>query len=72
MGLGTAAMYRWMAENTRSAKSALRFYGKGHQILWRTVVLALLCILIIPIPWAFLWYAQWLVRNLTIEGRLTV
>jgi hypothetical protein len=44
---GLAGMYRWMAESTRSPKSMLRFYGKGHQILWRTLVALLLCILII-------------------------
>jgi len=68
---GLAAMCRWMAEETRSAESTLRFWGLGHQILWRSVVLVLLCILIIPIPWACLWYTQWTVQNVTIEARQT-
>jgi hypothetical protein len=67
---GLAGMYRWMAESTQSAKSTLRFYGKGHQTLWRTVVAVLLSILIVPLPFACLWYTQWLVKNTTIEGRL--
>lgn len=67
---GLAGMYRWMAESTGSETSTLRFYGKGHQILWRTLVAVLLCVLIIPIPFACLWYTQWLVRNTTIEVRL--
>jgi uncharacterized protein DUF898 len=69
---GMAAMYRWMAENTRSGKSVLGFYGRGHEILWRTLVTLLLCILIIPIPWACLWYTQWLVASTAIESPAAV
>ena len=67
---GLAGMYNWMAESTRSERSALRFHGQGHQILWRTLVTLLLSVLIIPIPFALLWYAQWLVKSTTIEGNL--
>jgi len=65
-----AAMWRWMARNTRGNDIALRFHGIGIEILWRTVVTVLFCIPIVTIPWAWLWYARWLVRNTTIEGQL--
>ena len=66
-----AATYRWLARNTRAKGSALQFDGEGHQILWRVAVSVLLSILIIPIPWVFLWYTRWLVTNVTIDGQLS-
>jgi hypothetical protein len=65
-----AAMYRWMAENTRAPRQALRFHGHGHQILWRTLAMGLFCVPIVTIPWSVLWYAQWLVGQVTIDGQL--
>lgn len=65
-----AAMYRWMARNTRGNDIALRFHGVGLQILWRTVVAILCSIPIVTIPWVWFWYARWLVQNTTIEGQL--
>jgi hypothetical protein len=65
-----AAMCRWMARNTRGDDIALRFHGVGQQILWRTVVAILFSIPIVTIPWVWLWYARWLVRNTTMEGQL--
>jgi hypothetical protein len=62
----TAAAYRWAARNTRSEERGLRFHGAGFEILWRTLATALFCIPIVTIPWALLWYARWLVSQLTI------
>jgi hypothetical protein len=64
-----AAMYRWMARNTRASDAALRFHGAGPQILWRTVVAILCSIPVVTIPWVWLWYTRWVVRNTTIEGQ---
>jgi uncharacterized membrane protein YjgN (DUF898 family) len=66
----TAAMYRWLARNTRSKDRALRFHGEGHQILWRVIVMVFMCLPVLTIPWALLWYTRWLVSNVTIEGQL--
>ena len=65
-----AAMCRWLARNTRADDIALRFHGVGLQILWRTVVTILFSIPIVTIPWVWLWYARWFIRNTTIEGQL--
>lgn len=61
-----AAMYRWFARNTRGQGIEFQFHGKGHQILWRTLVVCLASILIIPIPWMFLWFMRWYVRNVSL------
>lgn len=65
-----AAMYRWMARNTRADDRALRFHGEGLEILWRTVAAALFSIPVVTIPWAWLWYTRWLVRNTSIEAQV--
>jgi hypothetical protein len=65
-----AAMCRWMARSTRGNDIALRFHGVGQQILWRTAVAILFSIPVVTIPWVWLWYARWLVRNTTMEGQL--
>jgi hypothetical protein len=65
-----AAMFRWMARNTRTQDAALRFHGAGNQILWRTVVAILSSIPLVTIPWTWLWYTRWLVQSTTIEGQL--
>jgi uncharacterized membrane protein YjgN (DUF898 family) len=64
----TAAMYRWAAENTRSEHRALKFHGKGFEILWRSLATLLFCLPIVTIPWALLWYTRWLVSQVTIGG----
>ena len=62
-----AGMYRWFARNTRGQGIEFQFHGKGHQILWRTLVLCLTSILIIPIPWMTLWFMRWYVRNVSLK-----
>jgi hypothetical protein len=65
-----AAIYRWMAGNTRAEDVALRFNGEGLQILWRILVAILLSVPLVTIPFVWLWYTRWLVQNITIEGQL--
>jgi uncharacterized membrane protein YjgN (DUF898 family) len=65
-----AAMFRWMARSSGNRDEALQFHGLGHQILWRTLVAMLLCIPLVTIPFAWLWYMRWLVQNTTIVGQV--
>ena len=59
----TGALYRWYARNTRGQGIEFQLLGKGHQILWRTLVTVLASMLIIPIPWMYLWLMRWFVQN---------
>jgi hypothetical protein len=61
-----AAMYRWAARSTRSERRALAFHGEGFEVLWRTVATVLMCVPVLTIPWAVLWYVRWVVANVTI------
>jgi uncharacterized membrane protein YjgN (DUF898 family) len=65
-----AATYRWMARSTRAKDRTLRFHGKGHQVLWRVPAMILMCLPVLTIPWAFLWYTRWIVANVTLERNL--
>jgi uncharacterized membrane protein YjgN (DUF898 family) len=64
-----AAMYRWFARNTQGTGAEFQFHGKGHQILWRTIVLCLASVFIIPIPWMALWFIRWFVQNVSLERK---
>jgi hypothetical protein len=37
-------------------------------VLWRTLVFALGCILLIPIPWVLRWYVNWYVSQFELVG----
>ena len=61
----STGVYRWVARNTQGEGIQFRFHGQGHQILWRTLVFALVSVLIIPIPWIALWLIRWHVQNIS-------
>jgi hypothetical protein len=65
-----AAIYRWFARNAHGDGVALQFHGEGVSVLWRTVATVLFSLPVVTIPWAWLWYARWVVRNTTLEGQL--
>ena len=63
------AMTRWICRNISGTRREIVFNGSGLQVLWRTIVLALLCSLIIPIPWMLRWYARWFVSQFALTPR---
>lgn len=38
-------------------------------LTWRSIVLGICSMLIIPLPWVLVWYLQWLVPHLQVRGR---
>lgn len=54
---------RWMCRHVEGAQRRLSFTATGLGYLWRTVVFALSCILIVPIPWTLRWYVGWIVSQ---------
>ncbi len=71
-----AGMYRWLARHVRGRGVVFAFEGSGVEILWRGAVTAVGTFFIIPIPWVWLWFARWLVQQVTMtrkeEDELTV
>jgi len=61
---------RWMlrkVEDVEDNSLRLAFIGSGGSFLWRTLVTAICCCLIIPIPWMLKWFWQWYVSMIVID-----
>lgn len=54
-----AAQMRWFCRNIEGTRREIAFKGSGLDILWRGIVAAILCALIIPIPWVYRWIMNW-------------
>ena len=63
------AMLRWICRNISGTRREIVFNGSGLEVLWRTIVLALLCFFIIPIPWMLRWYTNWYVSQCALAPR---
>ena len=60
---------RWICRNIAGTQREVVFNGSGLQVLWRTIVMSLLFVLIIPIPWILRWYTQWYVSQIALVER---
>jgi hypothetical protein len=60
------AMARWFCRHIEGATRVIAFNGNGWQVLWRSVVMAIVCTLIIPIPWMMRWYYRWFVSQVSV------
>jgi hypothetical protein len=58
-------MMQWICRNVRGTTS-FEFTGTGLAILWRTLVVGLLSVLIIPIPWMMQWYTRWMISQVAV------
>ena len=63
------AMMRWICRNVSGTRRELVFNGSGLEVLWRSIVFALLCLLIIPIPWMLRWYSNWYISQFALAPR---
>jgi hypothetical protein len=58
-------MMQWVCKNVRGAPG-FEFTATGLSLLWRTLVLTLLCVLVIPIPWVLRWYVSWYISQIAV------
>jgi hypothetical protein len=65
----TAAWMRWTCRNIAGTRRNVVFNGTGPEILWRTLVLLIATIFLIPIPWAMAWYYRWYVSQIALVQR---
>ena len=63
------AQIRWYCRNIQGTRRAIVFKGSGLQVLWRSIVVALVSSFIIPIPWMYRWMARWLVSQTELVDR---
>ncbi|MDO9062260.1 MAG: hypothetical protein Q7U92_24995, partial [Bradyrhizobium sp.] len=66
--VGTA-WTRWICRNVEGTEREIVFNGSGLSFLWRTIVFAIGCAFIIPIPWVIHWFAQWFVSQFELVER---
>jgi hypothetical protein len=64
------AMMRWICRNVSGSRREILFNGSGLEVLWRSLVFALVSFLIIPIPWMLRWYANWYVSQFAVARRV--
>jgi hypothetical protein len=60
-----SAIGRWLAGESRGGDVRLRFHASGGDMLGHTLAALCFSIPIVTIPWAWTWYARFLVRNIT-------
>jgi hypothetical protein len=63
------AQTKWVCRNIAGTNREILFKATGLEMLWRTLVLVIACIFIIPIPWMMRWYAQWFVSQFELVDR---
>ncbi len=63
------AQIRWFCRNIQGTRREIVFNGTGLQYLWRAIVAALFCSLIIPIPWMFRWILRWKASQVVLVQR---
>lgn len=63
------AWMRWNCRNISGTHRKVAFHATGLEMLWRTLVFALACGFLIPIPWMLRWYTQWYVSQFELFER---
>jgi GYF domain 2 len=62
------ALARWACRRVEGGGRSLLCTMSGWGLLWRSVLFALSCIVIIPIPWTFHWFTRWMVAQFALAG----
>jgi GYF domain 2 len=63
------AQIRWMCRHIEGTHREVTFNATGLEFLWRSIVTALACAFIIPIPWMYRWFASWLASQTVLVER---
>ena len=66
----TTAWTRWLFRNIEGTRRAIVFNASGLDVLWRTLVFAVGCAFIIPIPWVLGWYTRWYLSQVVLAPRI--
>jgi hypothetical protein len=68
----TTAFMRWNCRNIDGTRREVVFNASGLDVLWRTILFAIGCAFIIPIPWVLRWFAGWYVSQFALVERGTL
>jgi len=64
-----AAQLRWICRNIQGTRRQVVYKGTGLQNLWRTLVMVICCVFIIPIPWMYRWMMRWQLSQTVLAER---
>jgi hypothetical protein len=67
-----AAQLRWICGHIEGTRRDVVFIGTGIEFLWRSIVLFLGCLFIIPIPWLYRWFNRWLASQIVLVDKTTL
>jgi hypothetical protein len=65
------AQIRWMCRHIEGTRREIFFNATGLEFLWRSLVMLITCVFIIPIPWMYRWFASWLASQTVLVERGT-
>jgi len=65
----TTAWMRWICRNIGGTHREVVFNATGLGMLWRTILFAVACAFVIPIPWVLRWYARWYTSQFALVER---
>jgi GYF domain 2 len=60
---------RWNCKNVGGTRREILFNATGLEMLWRSIVCAIGCVFLIPIPWVLRWYIAWYVSQFELVER---
>ena len=63
------AWVRWICRNISGSRREIIFNASGLEMLWRTVLVAIGCAFLIPIPWVLRWYTTWYASQFALVER---
>ena len=63
------AQMRWFCRNIQGTRREVTFTGTGLEFLWRALVALVAMIFIIPIPWVYRWFGQWIASQTVLVER---
>jgi len=66
------AQMRWYCRNIEGTRREVTFTGTGLEFLWRAIVAVIACVFVIPIPWMYRWFGQWITSQTVLAERGTM
>jgi hypothetical protein len=66
------AQIRWICRHIEGTRREIVFKATGLEFLWRSLVTALCCVFIIPIPWVMRWFIRWQASQVVLLERATL
>ena len=63
------AQIRWMCRHVEGTRREIVFNATGLEFLWRSLLTALGCLFIIPIPWVMRWFIRWQASQVVLVER---